>query len=299
VENIVFDAAVFTNLSLDHLDFHHTMDRYFAAKVRLFNQLAHDGTAFINIDDAFGHKLYDSLDRKKRSCSIGNSEADYSYTTLHLSEKGMQGSIKTPGGMITTEAPLLGRFNAMNLLQAIAVWKEYHPDIILNHFDLTDLNPLPGRMEMIRTKSHGTVIIDYAHTPDAIKNILKSIHDIPHHATTVVFGCGGDRDKSKRPDMGRIVESYADRIILTNDNPRSENPDHIIRDIRKGLSEKSGLEIMTDRFAAIHQALSESTPEDVILLLGKGAEEYMEIQGRKIPCNDKEIVLSWIKKNEN
>jgi len=298
VENITFDTAIFTNLTQDHLDFHGSMDRYFAAKIRLFSQLSPEGTAIINIDDPYGHQLFTSLNHKKRSCSLQNPLADYHFSEYHLSTGGLKGIINTPDHRLSIEAPLIGVFNAMNILQAIAAWLERHPDIRPESLDLKRLPAIPGRMDIVRTAQHGTVIIDFAHTTDAIDKILKSVRDIPHKRLIVLFGCGGDRDKSKRPAMGRVAEQYADQIVLTNDNPRSENSDAIIEDILKGMTKFENLIIETDRQKAIHQVLTVGKPRDLILILGKGAEEVMEIGEDKIPFNDKDIVLKWMQKHE-
>jgi UDP-N-acetylmuramyl-tripeptide synthetase len=299
VENVLFHGAVFTNLSQDHLDFHQTMDAYFFSKTRLFNQLEDDGKAFINTDDPYGNQLFTALNCNKISCSLKNPLTDYYYSELKLTMQGLKGIIESPHGSLPVNAPLMGLFNAYNLLQAVAVWNEYHPEIRFGSLDLNDFETIPGRVEIIRTKSHGTVIIDFAHTPDAIEKILKSMSDVPYMKRTVVFGCGGNRDTTKRPLMGRIAEAYADWIILTNDNPRFEDPDTIIRDILKGMKKSEMIEIIQNRTEAIGQALLRSTSQDLTLILGKGAETYMEIEGKKIPYSDKETILNWINKNEN
>jgi len=299
VENVLFDGAVFTNLSQDHLDFHHTMDAYFFSKAELFNQLKKNGKAFINTDDAYGNQLFTALNCNKISCSLKNPLSDYHYSLLNLTTHGLNGVIESPYGSITVSTPLMGLFNAYNLLQAVAVWREYHPETGIDTLDMSDLNTIPGRMEIIKTKFHGTVIIDFAHTPDAIEKILKSMADVPHRKRTVVFGCGGNRDLTKRPDMGHIVQDSADSVILTNDNPRFENPDAIIQDILKGMKNSDNIVIIQNRTEAIGHALLNSESQDLTFILGKGAETYTEINGKKIPYNDKETVMTWRKKNEN
>lgn len=299
VENVMFDGAVFTNLSQDHLDFHHTMDAYFFSKTQLFNQLHDTGKAFINTDDPYGNQLYTALNRHKISCSLRNPLSNYHYSDLSLTTRGLRGIIESPYGSIRVSAPLMGQFNAYNLLQAVSVWREYHPEIHIDTLDMKDINTIPGRMEIIRTKSHGTVILDFAHTPDAFEKILKSMAEVPHRKRTVIFGCGGNRDKTKRADMGHIAEELADWVILSNDNPRFENPDDIIQDILKGMIRSNSIEIIQNRAEAIGHALLNSHPQDLIFILGKGAETYIEMFGEKIPYNDKETVLNWISKNEN
>ncbi|HDT12264.1 MAG TPA: UDP-N-acetylmuramoyl-L-alanyl-D-glutamate--2,6-diaminopimelate ligase [Candidatus Marinimicrobia bacterium] len=299
VENVLFDGAVFTNLSQDHLDFHHTMDAYFFSKAQLFNQLNDEGKAFINTDDVYGNQLYTALNCKKINCSLKNPLSDYYYSDLNLTTQGLNGIIESPDGSIRVSAPLMGQFNAYNLLQAVAVWREYHPETGIDTLDLNDFKIIPGRMEIIRTKSHGTVILDFAHTPDAVEKILKAMSEVPHRKKTVVLGCGGNRDKTKRPDMGRIAEELADRVILTNDNPRYEDPELIIQDMLKGMKRSDSIDIIQNRAEAIGHALLNSDSQDLTFILGKGAETYLEINGEKIPYNDKETVLNWIKKNEN
>ncbi|MDD5583386.1 MAG: UDP-N-acetylmuramoyl-L-alanyl-D-glutamate--2,6-diaminopimelate ligase [Candidatus Marinimicrobia bacterium] len=298
VDNISFDTAIFTNLTQDHLDFHKTMDDYFSAKKQLFSLLTPTGVAIINIDDPYGMKLYASLNKNKKSCSLHNPQADYYYTDYRLTSKGLKGILKTPSHSLSVEAPLIGDFNAMNVLQAVAAWLENHPEFRPQSLTFQSLPTIPGRMEIVQTANHGTVIIDFAHTPDALEKIFNSIQEIHHHKIWAVFGCGGDRDKAKRPYMGHIVEQYADEIIITNDNPRTENPDDIIRDILQGISFHPNVTVEKDRKKAIHMALEKSKPHDLLLLLGKGAEEVMEIREEKIPFNDKDIVLRWLNKNE-
>ncbi|MDK2975605.1 MAG: UDP-N-acetylmuramoyl-L-alanyl-D-glutamate--2,6-diaminopimelate ligase [Candidatus Marinimicrobia bacterium] len=298
VENVTFDTAVFTNLTQDHLDFHGNMDRYFAAKIHLFSQLTSEGTAIINIDDPYGSRLFTSLNHHKRSCSLQNPFADYHFSEYHLSTGGLKGVIHTPDHTLSVEAPLIGVFNAMNLLQAVAAWMEHHSHIRPDYLNLKSLPAIPGRMDIVRTAQHGTVIIDFAHTPDAIDKILKSVQEIPHERLIVLFGCGGDRDKTKRPLMGQIAEQYADQIILTNDNPRSEPPEAILEDIRKGIKTQQNLSVEPDRQKAIYQVLTDGNPGDLILILGKGAEEVMEIGEEKIPFNDKDIVQKWVQTHE-
>ena len=290
VHTLRFDAAVFTNLTQDHLDFHLSMETYFEAKAKLFDHMKPGARGIINIDDPYGRRLYNDLEIGKYSYAVENPDADYHYSDLLIDVNGIHGVLSTPGGPVHVSAPLLGKFNAENIAGAIAVWQTLYPEIAI------DLNEFPfkaveGRMEMVKT-TKSTAVIDYAHTPDAMEKALKAASELENrHRIITVFGCGGDRDKAKRPIMGRIAESYSDKIILTNDNPRSEEPGIIINEILEGISDKKKTEVCIDRKRAIEMAWNKSRPGDLLMILGKGAETYMEIRGERIPFNDKDIVI--------
>ncbi len=289
VHGLQFDTAVFTNLTQDHLDFHKDMESYFFAKAKLFKQLKSGGTAIVNIDDPYGHRLYNSLNMNKISYGIDNSDADYHFSELSVNVNGIHGILSTPIGNISINAPMLGRFNSENIAAAIACWNTLYPGISdLNDFDF---NPVAGRMEMIRTL-RGTAVIDYAHTPDAMEKALKAAYDLENRKKIItVFGCGGDRDKDKRPKMGAVADKYSDMIFLTNDNPRNEEPSRVTDAIYNGIENKRKVSTIIDREKAIENAWKISEPGDIVMILGKGAETYMEIKGKRMPFNDKEIML--------
>lgn len=293
VHSLRFDAAMFTNLSQDHLDFHLDMESYFEAKSKLFLQMKPGARAIINIDDIYGKRLFDELLIGKISYAVNDTDADYHFSNLSVNVNGIHGTLSTPNGDISVNAPLLGKFNAENIAGSIACWQYLYPGLLdLNDFPFL---PVEGRMEMIRT-SKATAVIDYAHTPDAMEKALKAASELENRKRIIcVFGCGGDRDKAKRPMMGRIAENYADEIIITNDNPRNEDPQTIADAIYQGMSDKvkaeAKVEICIDREAAIKKAWETSQPGDILMILGKGAETYMEIGGEFRPFNDKEIML--------
>ena len=284
-----FDAAMFTNLTQDHLDFHETMEDYFQAKAKLFKQMKPGARAIINIDDPYGQRLNRDLPIGKVSYAVDNAEADYHFDELSVNVNGIHGMISTSKGRINVNAPLLGKFNAENIVGSIACWDYLYPDAIdLNDFPF---QPVAGRMEMVKT-SKATAVIDYAHTPDAMEKALKAASELDNRQDIItVFGCGGDRDKAKRPLMGAVSDKYSDTIIITNDNPRSEEPQVIANAILEGINDEKKVEICLDREKAIEKAWKNSKPGDILMILGKGAETYMEIKGQNLPFNDKNIML--------
>ncbi len=296
VQGLRFDAAIFTNLTQDHLDFHPTMEDYFETKAKLFENMKPGARGIINIDDHYGQRLYKELEIGKISYSVENDIADYYFKELNVNVNGIKGILVTPESELNITASLLGRFNAENIAGSIAAWQQLYPKVEID-FDHLHFNPVPGRMEMIAT-GKATAVIDYAHTPDAMEKALKAASELKNRREIItVFGCGGDRDKAKRPIMGKIAEKYSDKIILTNDNPRNEEPRTISEEILKGIENKNIAKIDQNRKKAISEAWKASSPGDILMILGKGAETYMEIKGHKLPFNDKEIILKLEQKN--
>lgn len=297
VETLEFRVALFTNLTQDHLDFHENMENYFETKSKLFNHLSKDGCSVINIDDHFGRRLYDTLDGKKISYSMRNPKADVYFDHFsHRVEYGIQGELITPYGKIEIDVPLIGLFNAENIAGVISVWIALHPG--KNPiFPKNLFKPVPGRMEMIPTPK-GTVIIDYAHTPDAIEKALNASNRLEGGKRIItVFGCGGNRDKDKRALMGAIAEKYSHIIILTNDNPRDEDPKSIMGDIMLGIKDRGMCMLIEDRSEALENAYYISEPGDVVMIMGKGAEDFIEIKGKHIHFSDKEKIEEILKAN--
>lgn len=290
VHSLRFDAAMFTNLTQDHLDFHADMEDYFKAKAKLFEQMKPGARAILNIDDAYGQRLNKDLMIGKVTYAVDNRYADYHFDELSVNVNGIHGLLNTPKGKIRINAPLLGKFNAENIAGSIACWDYLYPGTLdLNDFPF---QPVAGRMEMVRT-SKATAVIDYAHTPDAMEKALNAASELDSRKDIItVFGCGGDRDKAKRPLMGAVAEKYSDTIIVTNDNPRNEDPQMIADAIVEGMSDRASVEVCLDREAAITKAWKASKPGDILMILGKGAETYMEIKGRNLPFNDKKIMLT-------
>lgn len=290
VYGLAFDAAVFTNLTRDHLDFHGNMENYFQSKAALFRQIKENGYALINRQDPYGRRLAKELSEPVYTYAVSDEQADFYFTEMNVSIHGVRGIFHTPDKAIKVDAPLLGHFNAENIAAALSCWHLCFPQL-RNVSDAFNFQPVAGRMERISTK-RGTAVIDYAHTPDAMEKALQAaqqLEGIGHIIT--VFGCGGDRDQGKRPQMGAVAERYSNHIILSNDNPRNEEPENIIADILSGIKQKDKVDICIDRGEALHKAYAMSEPGDLLMVLGKGAENYMEIKGHRIPFQDKKTIL--------
>ncbi len=288
VDHVDFDVAVFTNLSQDHLDFHGTMEDYMRAKLKLFSMLEKDDFAIINADDPHApHFERASTGRVitygfKRKASIRGEVMRNNLEEGLVISTEMEGSI-----YIIINHNLLGEFNAYNLLAAFTTLTALDiPPSTAAEF-LSRARPPKGRLQRIRN-----VFIDYAHTPDALENVLKTLKSLPHRKLIVVFGAGGNRDRQKRPLMGQVAQKYADIVILTSDNPRWEDPMEIIRDIQKGITGEHHVE--PDREKAIKMAIDMAGPEDIILIAGKGHETYQEIKGERVPFDDEYVVRKYL-----
>lgn len=311
VAAIEFETAVFTNLTRDHLDYHHTMEAYGAAKARLFKQFGLK-SAVINADDPFGQQLCHNLPKTifGLKYSLNDPSADLYATDLMMTNSGMQMHINTPWGEGVLKTSLVGRFNVYNLLAVIGVLGlSYSLKDILAC--LEQLSPVPGRMQCItattRTESQRNapyLIIDYAHTPDALEQVLKTARELTlmtNGRLWCVFGCGGDRDQGKRPEMGKIAEVLADHIIITNDNPRSENPEKIAEAIfsgmRKNVEKQKDVQIILDREQAIKTAFqaacsNSDTIKNIVVIAGKGHEQYQIIGAQREFFSDEAIAQS-------
>jgi UDP-N-acetylmuramoyl-L-alanyl-D-glutamate--2,6-diaminopimelate ligase len=283
-----YRAAVFTNLSRDHLDYHGDMASYAAAKAKLFSWENLE-FAFINIDDAFGAQLLSSVPStvKAYGYSIAHSNAAIYAQVFDYRTDGMQIVITTPWGSIETTIGLIGEFNLSNVLAAVACAAALGHDIKTIAQVLPVLKPVAGRMEML-SGFPITAIVDYAHTPDALEKTLVAIRRHCAGKLHCVFGCGGDRDKGKRPLMGEIAARLAEQIIVTSDNPRSENPEAIIADIVAGIGADKTAVIESDRAAAITLAVQNAAVGDVVLVAGKGHEDYQLIGNQRLSFSDRE-----------
>jgi len=289
VNGVEFDVALYTNLSRDHLDYHKTMEGYGAAKAKLFH-MPHLKHAVINVDDQFGRELVDSIDRSKVNVlGYGFGKADIAAHRLDLSSRGLKLEITTPWGPALLSSRLIGGFNAANLLGVLGVLMTADVSLQDAVDALAHVDPVPGRLQMIRLPDAPLAVIDYAHTPDALEKVLRTLRELlPAGAKLVcVFGCGGDRDPGKRPVMGEVATRLADRAIITSDNPRSEDPRAIIADVAAGAH--PGYEIDVDRSSAIFKALETATPEDIVLIAGKGHETYQEIGSQRLPFDDVKV----------
>ncbi|MCR4645891.1 MAG: UDP-N-acetylmuramoyl-L-alanyl-D-glutamate--2,6-diaminopimelate ligase [Oscillospiraceae bacterium] len=280
-----FDIAVFTNLTQDHLDYHKTMENYYDAKRMLFNIC---DKALINTDDAYGKRLYDELSGEKWSYG---TEGNFAYTPISVRANGADFSLRQSSGVLEFHLHMTGGFNIANATAAYAVCKLFGEDDAKTIPALEECTGVKGRCEIIPTGRDFSVICDYAHTPDAIENILSSVKQITDGELICLFGCGGDRDKTKRPLMAQAAAKYADRLIVTSDNPRTEDPDAIISDILAGLEgTTTPYDTVSDRRKAIAFALQTARPGDVIVLAGKGHEDYQILGTTHIHFDEREVV---------
>jgi UDP-N-acetylmuramoyl-L-alanyl-D-glutamate--2,6-diaminopimelate ligase len=290
VAGITFSGAVFTNITHDHLDFHKTFENYIAAKKRLFDDFLSD-TAFalVNIDDRNGAVMLQNTKGIRRSYSL-RSMSDFKCKIIENQFNGLV--LEVDGHELFTK--LIGTFNAYNLLAVYAVAVLLHEDKVNVLTILSNLNSVEGRFEYIVSKSKVTGIIDYAHTPDALKNVLSTIKNIRtgNEKVITIIGCGGDRDAAKRPIMAGIACELSDKVIFTSDNPRSEDPEAILGEMQKGVQPQyyNKAQVIADRKEAIRAACESAQAGDIILLAGKGHEKYQEIKGVKYPFDDKQVL---------
>ena len=289
VNGVAFDVAMFTNLSRDHLDYHGDMVAYGEAKARLFTW-PHLKHAVVNLDDAFGAELASRIDRRHVNViGYGFGKGEIAGHKLDLSTKGLKLEITTPWGAAKVRSGVLGAFNALNILGVLGVLVS--ADVALDDAvaAVAELEPLPGRMQIIREEGFPLAVVDYSHTPDALQKALESLRDLlsPGARLHCVFGAGGDRDPGKRPLMGEIATRLADQTIVTSDNPRTEEPRSIINDIVAGAH--ASYRIEPDRAAAIREAIHSAVADDIVLIAGKGHESYQEIHGERLPFSDVEV----------
>lgn len=291
VNMLRFEAGIFTNLTLDHLDYHKTMENYYLAKRKLFDLVKDKKNSIINIDDEYGKGYLEYTN----GISYGIGQGDIQGEIKQITREGQEVTIKIFEKEYKINLRLLGRYNLSNLLGAIGAVKTLglSDEEIISKIPL--IHGAPGRFEPVKIDRDFTVIVDYAHTGDALENILKSINEFKTNRVITVFGCGGDRDKTKRPIMGEIAEKYSDIVIVTSDNPRTEDPEEIIKDIVVGLTKENHI-VEIHREKAIEKAISLAEKNDIILIAGKGHENYQVIGREKIHFDDKEEVIKAIKK---
>jgi UDP-N-acetylmuramoyl-L-alanyl-D-glutamate--2,6-diaminopimelate ligase len=294
VRDIEWDVAVFTNLTQDHLDYHGTMENYFAAKAKLFEQLSHQEekkkpVAVINIDDRYGQKLIAKIDKKILVVTFGTSlKADFRVSNYRMEFGRTSYQLDTRGKSYLVRVPLIGRFNVANSVAALAAANALGLSIREAVLSLGKSPQVPGRLEVVPAKRQFQVFVDYAHTPDALLNVLKTLRELEPQRLIVVFGCGGNRDREKRPLMGAVADQNADFAIVTSDNPRKEDPDKIIAEIEKGFR-GTHFEKITDRIAAISRAIELAQPHDIVLIAGKGHESYQEFADHTVPFEDIQV----------
>ena len=293
VEGLSFAAGLFTNLSRDHLDFHRSEEEYFNAKAHLFDLLARDGRAAVNIDDPYGQKLADRLGESAVTFGL-SSRARVTATRWETRIDGVELEITTGRETWTVVSALTGFFNIYNILGVAATAVALGLPGSAVQKGIAAVKTVPGRLEMIPLNNGARVFIDYAHTPDALQKALQTLRGVAEGRLIVLFGAGGDRDRGKRPLMGKVAVELADEVFVTSDNPRSEDPDAIIADIVNGLNEHTNWRKITDRRQAIHQAVRSLQSGDVLLIAGKGHETYQEINGVKHPFDERQMVREAI-----
>jgi len=288
LDGLDFDQAIFTNLTPDHLDYHQSMDEYFKAKARLFSSLANDKTAIINNDDEYNQKLKSKTKAGIVTYGI-KAPSDVSATDIILSNNKTKFLMKLGNNEYQITTPLIGRHNIYNILAAAACG--YSSDISgeLIVSGIEGLANVPGRLEEIDTERDFQVFVDYAHTENALLNVLLSIRNFHGGNLTLVFGCGGDRDHSKRAPMGRVASEYANKLIITSDNPRSENPAVIADEVFSGVKPNSDCQIILGRYQAIQSAIENAQANEIILIAGKGHETYQVLGNTILPFDDREI----------
>lgn len=289
---LAFTSTVFTNLGHDHLDYHGNLENYAAAKARLFRDY-YSTRRIICVDDAFGRELADELSGVSGLIRYGlelKHAPEVSAEILSADLDGLSLEIALPSGRIHCQSRLIGRVNALNLMVVAAELSERG----LSHREIariiTSLEPVPGRMTQLRGPADQVVVVDYAHTPDALENALVSLRALTQGRLICVFGCGGERDRAKRPMMGRVVEALADRVYITDDNPRHEDGLRIVREIQAGMAEPARSRVQRDRAIAIRCAIEDATPGDVVLIAGKGHECEQIIGDEVRPFSDLQTV---------
>ncbi len=288
VAGLRFAAGVFTNLTQDHLDFHGTMEKYADAKALFLKQCA---ACAVNLDDEWAPKMMRTADCPVLTFSVTKNEADLVAKDLKLSASGVKFCALTTGRLERVSLGIPGRFSVYNALGVIACGLLLGLGLAECAAALETARGVKGRMEVVPGGEDFTILIDYAHSPDALENLLQSLREVTAGRRVLLFGCGGDRDRGKRPVMGAVAEKYADFVVVTTDNPRTEAPGDIIADFLAGMqSKKSGYKVIEDRREAIAWAIKNHQPGDVLILAGKGHEDYQIIGREKIHMDEREIV---------
>jgi len=295
VDRVHFSGGIFTNLARDHLDYHSSLAAYGEAKAKLFRDY---GLCFavLNGDDSFSGTLYSYIPSGARCWrySVTGQSAEFAVVSITPASAGFTAEVETPSGALTLESRLMGMFNLANLIAACAGCAALGVDLEQIGEAARAVEAPPGRMETFQAADGRRLVIDYAHTADALEAVLEALR--PHVAGQLwcVFGCGGDRDTSKRPMMGAVAERLADQVVITDDNPRSEAPESIVDQILAGMNDAGAAEVEHDRARAIALAFEQSGPHDLVLVAGKGHERFQERQGEKLPFSDLETVRKMI-----
>src|SRR5205809_4502205 len=289
-----WNVAVFTNLTQDHLDFNGTMMSYFDAKAKLFTQLGaqqkkRKPMAVVNIDDRYGEQLLDKIDKNVAVITYGRgARADFRASNPRVEFSGTSYQLEAGGKSYLVRVPLIGRFNVLNSVAALAAANALGISLRDAVLSIGKSSQIPGRLELVPAKRQFQVFVDYAHTPDALRNVLRTLRELEPHRLIAVFGCGGDRDRRKRPMMGDIADRHADYAIITSDNPRGEDPGAIIDETEKGFR-STRYEKHVDRTEAIRRAIALAHPRDIVLIAGKGHESYQEFADHTVPFDDIQV----------
>lgn len=290
---IDFDVAVFTNLTRDHLDYHGSMEAYFRSKMRLFEDLGRarkGAAAVVNVDDPWGRRLTDEHPDASSLVTYGmDTEALVRAEDVDLSTAGTRFRTVTPWGDMCVNTRLLGRYNVSNMLACVAACGSLGVPLDLQGRVLGKVGVAPGRLEPVPSRLGFQVFVDYAHTDDALENVLSTLRELTSERLIVVFGCGGNRDRSKRPAMGSVASRLADVTVLTSDNPRRESPDAIVDEIRQGCDPMARVDVIVERAAAIRKALSLARKGDIVLIAGKGHETFQEFENTTVPFDDRKV----------
>ncbi|MCM8795882.1 MAG: UDP-N-acetylmuramoyl-L-alanyl-D-glutamate--2,6-diaminopimelate ligase [Candidatus Omnitrophica bacterium] len=290
---IDFYAGIFTNLTHDHLDYHKTQDDYFQAKTKLFKGLKKKAMAIINHDDIYGRRIEALTSAQLITYGIENASDIMAYN-INLNMTHTEFCLKAKEKELILITKLIGRYNVYNILAAIAFTLNEGISLEKIKIALEKFSFVPGRLERIDTKKGYFVFVDYAHTEDALKNVLITLRELARGRVIVVFGCGGERDKTKRPKMGKVVSELADYAIITSDNPRSEDPRQIISQIQKGMR-NNNYSIVIDRRQAIKRSLALAKTGDIVLIAGKGHENYQVLKDTRLPFDDRKVVRECLK----
>lgn len=304
VSGVEFDTAVFTNLTQDHLDFHKTFENYLAAKCKLFEQVSASDQvkdnkgAVINIDDSYGHRVMEKTTAPTITYStLGKGTLNAS--DVHMSTKNSQFTVNYKGESYPVSMNTTGLFNVYNTLAAIGACLQEGISMEAIDTALKTFSSVPGRFELIEEGQDFAVVVDYAHTPDGLQNILETAKAIKENRIIIVFGCGGDRDATKRPIMGRIAAEYGDKIYVTSDNPRTEDPVQIVKDVEVGVKEAlrdgTSYEVIVDRREAINHAIHDAKAGDIVIIAGKGHENYQILKNETIHFDDREEARKALK----
>lgn len=299
-----FDAAVFTNLTQDHLDYHNSMEEYFSVKKRLFTEFLADSQkqnkySIVNIDDPYGAKLAQELGDDVVTFSNTDRNATFYAISSTITQHGIEADIRSPKGVLKVNSTMFGEHNLSNILAAAATAISLGSSPEFVEKGISEITSVPGRLEPIPNSLGFSVLVDYAHTPDALKNVLLAARPLTKGKLILVFGCGGDRDNAKRPLMGKIGKELSDLLIVTSDNPRTEDPEIILDQIEAGIAQvtddNNPYQRIADRTQAIKLAIKSACKNDTVLIAGKGHEDYQIIGTTKYPFDDREVARESLK----